>query len=207
MRSLMLMLSGCISLALSSLCLAEGDLKPVPKEFQYCTVCHGTQMQGNPSTGAPRISGLPSWYIVNQLKSFQHSYRGTDASDQPGNEMRIAAEGITSDMLDDAAAFASATQSPLPAATLTGDATKGKALFATCMACHGDQAQGNEALFAPPLTGRNDWYLTRQLNNFLSGKRGAADGDVTGSQMAAAVTVLTDEQAVADVVAFIQTLN
>ena len=47
-----------------------------------------------------------------------------------------------------------------------GDATKGKAAYAVCAACHGANGMGNKALNAPRIAGQEPWYLERQLNNY-----------------------------------------
>jgi len=87
-----------------------------------------------------------------------------------------------------------------------GNATAGQALFAPCIACHGQQAEGNPALHAPLLAGQEDWYLRRQLNHFKMGIRGTDERDTFGLQMRPMAMVLATEQAVEDVVAYIQTL-
>lgn len=84
------------------------------------------------------------------------------------------------------------------------DLAAGRALYdATCVSCHGDQAQGNIALNAPKLSGQGDWYLSEQLTNFKKGIRGAHENDLYGRQMAAMASLLTDDSAVANVVAYI----
>src|SRR4029434_1026289 len=55
-----------------------------------------------------------------------------------------------------------------------GDAAKGKALFASCAACHGASAEGNAAINAPALGGQDAAYLQRELSNFPPGARAAA---------------------------------
>ena len=200
----------CLSLALPALADNESSasLSPVPKSFQYCTVCHGVGLRGNPSTGAPRLSGLPTWYIEKQLTSFKSLWRGTVEQDYPGNEMRVAAEGITSEQIPAAATYASNTQSPVATASITGDIKAGQALFtATCASCHGADAQGDQSKGAPPLVGRNDWYLERQMKNFMTGRRGIEPKDERGQQMAVAVKVLSDDKAIDDVVAYIDSLK
>ena len=39
-----------------------------------------------------------------------------------------------------------------------GDATKGKAAYAVCAACHGANGMGNKALNAPKIAGQEPWY-------------------------------------------------
>lgn len=87
-----------------------------------------------------------------------------------------------------------------------GDAERGKALYATCAACHGLQAEGMDAVNAPALRGLQSWYIVRQLQNFKQGIRGSNPRDTYGAQMAPLVQLLPDEQAMEDVAAYIQTL-
>jgi cytochrome c oxidase subunit 2 len=87
-----------------------------------------------------------------------------------------------------------------------GDAAAGKNLFGTCAACHGAQAEGNKAMNAPRLTGQGETYLVRQLNNFKKGIRGADGKDPLGMQMASMAKMLADDTAVANVVAYIESL-
>ena len=88
-----------------------------------------------------------------------------------------------------------------------GDPVKGKSLYATCIACHGQNGEGLQASNSPRLAGLNDWYLVSQLSKFRSGLRGANSDDVLGSQMAVFAKTLANDQAVLDVVAYIGTLE
>lgn len=65
----------------------------------------------------------------------------------------------------------------------TGFATAGEPLYAPCVACHGENAEGNPALNAPALAAQSAAYIARQLNHFKNGTRGSADGDTYGAQM------------------------
>ncbi|MCH8867826.1 MAG: c-type cytochrome [Proteobacteria bacterium] len=88
-----------------------------------------------------------------------------------------------------------------------GDAEKGKTLYAICAACHGANAEGTAALNAPANAGQDPWYMTRQLKNFKAGIRGAHPDDTFGAQMRPMAMVLADDQAIADVVAYISSLE
>ena len=55
--------------------------------------------------------------------------------------------------------------------------------------------------------GTDDWYLSEQIRAFRAGERGAHPDDRTGKQMRAMAMVLPNEQAIADVVAFIRSLE
>ncbi|HEY6641501.1 c-type cytochrome [Povalibacter sp.] len=91
-------------------------------------------------------------------------------------------------------------------AEIEGNAQVGQSLFATCTSCHGAQAEGNRELNAPKLAGQGKWYLVRQLNDFRKGVRGAHESDTYGKQMIPFASMLADDQAVRDVVAYIASL-
>jgi cytochrome c oxidase subunit 2 len=91
-------------------------------------------------------------------------------------------------------------------AQAAGNATAGQAIYATCSACHGAQAQGNQALNAPKLSSQTSWYLARQLRDFRQGVRGASDKDVYAKMMIPFAATLADDTAISDVVAYIDTL-
>ncbi|WP_440874170.1 c-type cytochrome [Thalassotalea sp. PLHSN55] len=65
--------------------------------------------------------------------------------------------------------------------------------YAQCVACHGEEAQGNAELKSPALAGQSQSYLSRQLTNFSSGLRGSHQQDVLGKQMVAISKQLTAE--------------
>jgi len=88
-------------------------------------------------------------------------------------------------------------------AMMAGDAAAGQALYVTCSACHGPQAEGNQLVNAPKLSGQAPWYLIRQLNDFKAGVRGAHEADAFGKQMIPFASMLADDIAVRNVVAYI----
>jgi cytochrome c oxidase subunit 2 len=94
-----------------------------------------------------------------------------------------------------------------PQAFAQGDAERGKVLYPVCATCHGDNAQGMPDMNGPALAGREGWYLRRQLQNFKSGARGSDSRDIYGLQMAPMAQLLQDDQAIADVVAYIASLE
>jgi cytochrome c oxidase subunit 2 len=84
-----------------------------------------------------------------------------------------------------------------------GDAARGAATYAVCLACHGPQGQGNVAMNAPKLAGQEAWYLRRQIDNYQNGRRGSEDNIAV--QMSAMAAVLTAPQTLEDVIAYIGT--
>jgi cytochrome c oxidase subunit 2 len=59
---------------------------------------------------------------------------------------------------------------------------------------------------APRAAGMSDWYLARQLENFREGIRGSHSSDFYGFQMGLMAGTARDEQAINDLVAYINTL-
>lgn len=88
-----------------------------------------------------------------------------------------------------------------------GDPAVGQGLFAVCTTCHGAKAEGNRDLNAPKLSGQAGWYLARQLHDFKNGLRGAHDQDTYGKQMIPFASMLPDDAAVRNVVAYITSLE
>lgn len=197
-----------LSLLLMPAVAAGNDYSIVPEQFIYCTTCHGVELQGNRAVDAPRLNGMEDWYVRNQLLSFQRGWRGSH-DDLIGMEMRPQATILDAAGVAAAVAFVGSVtnRADNKPDSVIGDPSRGQQLYATCAACHGGNAEGNKLLNAPRLTGQSDWYLLRQLQHFAQGIRGSADGDNNGAQMRASVIVLPDAQAMADVVAYISTLN
>ena len=90
-------------------------------------------------------------------------------------------------------------------ARVAGDPAAGQATYATCMACHGAQGEGNQLLNAPKLAGQPGWYLARQLHNFKQGLRGASSEDTFGQQMVGFAGML-DDTATRNLIAYLATL-
>lgn len=174
----------------------------------YCTPCHNADGSGNQGVGAPNVAGLPQWYVQRQLDGFREGHRGTHFDDVMGMKMRPMALTLPSEAAVAATAeYVAAMPVIEPEPTLEGgDAEAGKALYGTCTACHGPEARGMEAVGGPPLHHADDWYMFLQLQKFKSGVRGTKPGDTWGAQMRPMAATLQDEQAMKDVIAYIQTL-
>ena len=177
--------------------------------YRNCTICHGPDAKGIPLQLAPALSGLSEKYIIEQLKKFKGGIRGKHPEDVAGLRMLPLAQTLTSD--EDIQAVASHIVSQASSHVETslegGDAFKGQALYAVCQACHGPDGKGNDLLNAPSLVNQHDWYHLTQLKNFKSGVRGTNPQDITGAQMRPMSMILADEQAMKDVIAYIQTLS
>jgi len=187
--------------------LAQDEL-PIPAdEFVFCTVCHGVQLMGNSVIEAPRLSGMAGWYVERQLQAFRKGWRGTHDGDEAGIEMQPMAAALSNEQIADATLFVTTTRSDLPVSTVRGGISRGRHHYTSCVACHGEEGQGNQALGGPALTGINDWYLITQLRNYKKGVRGAHPDDTYGNQMRAAAQILADDESIDDVVSYIATFR
>jgi|SaaInl4_135m_RNA_FD_contig_31_2746784_length_2351_multi_10_in_0_out_0_2 cytochrome c oxidase subunit 2 len=176
--------------------------------YMVCTACHGPDGGGVAAMKAPRIAGQEAWYLKDTLKKFKEGLRGYDPADTYGGQMKAMTATLTTDeAMDDVVAYVGSLNPTTVPDKVEGNAEKGKALYITCQACHGDRGQGNVALKSPRLTGQHSWYLLSQLQNFKKGLRGAKPGDMGGMQMRPMAGILADEAAMKDVIAYIQTFE
>lgn len=181
---------------------------PADPRFDACILCHGTEGRGNERVSAPRIGGMEAWYLENQLQAFRRGWRGSHALDKQGMEMRpmaLALEGRR-DVEDAADLFASFPVRTTPD-RVRGDPERGRELYDACVACHGEDARGDPWRQAPALAHQSDWYLVTQLQHYRDGIRGSDPNDTLGNQMQALAATLPDDQAVRDLVAYINTLD
>jgi cytochrome c oxidase subunit 2 len=177
--------------------------------FSQCVPCHGEQGQGRPELLAPPIAGMGAWYLESQLMKYRHGIRGAHFDDINGLRMKPMAMSLPTD--EDVKLIAQyIAQLPTPTRsglTMTsGNAEKGKALFVTCTACHGQDGGGNQALGAPAIAGLDDWYVVMQLEKFKGGVRGAHPKDTWGATMRAISMTLPDVQAMTDVATYIASM-
>ncbi len=194
-------------------CGAEPEAGMARGEQVYgtCVPCHGAQGEGNHDLGAPRIAGLPQWYVEPALEKYEHGVRGGNPMDTVGIKMRSMANAL--DLAADRPSVSEYVASmPVPSfegmqhVWEGGDAQAGQQVFQTCLACHGPQAAGNEAVMAPPLLAQHPSYLVYQLEKFKRGWRGTDPDDTWGATMRANALLLSDED-MRNVVAYIQTLS
>jgi cytochrome c oxidase subunit 2 len=177
--------------------------------YAVCSACHGAQGEGNQQLNAPKLAGLDAWYARRQLQHYQTGVRGTSPGDQFGPQMapmsQLVADPATRENV--LAYIATLPNNPPTVTVSGGDVDRGRALYFTCSTCHGAEGQGRWGTNAPRLAGMSDWYLERQLQYFKTGVRGSHTDDIYGDQMNLVANVLVGENAIKDVVAYINTLR
>ncbi len=187
-----------------------GDAAAGQSLYAVCAACHGPSGQGNQAMNAPKLAGQESWYLIKQMQLFQNDARGTAPGDMQGMQMSAMAKGpqLKGDAaLANLAAYIGTFPDNPVAPTVNGDAAAGKMLYPVCGSCHGQSAEGNEAMAGPRLAGQSDWYLVNQIKKFKAGQRGYHNMDHGGRQMRPMVLTLTTDKAINDVVAYINTLQ
>jgi len=196
--------------------------------FVVCVFCHGDSAQGNDRRDGPALAGLEAWYLELQMHNFKNGVRGYLAEDVPGQVMHFTRGMLRNDFtISSLAEYISGLEPGKPMAdnavgarpyiwdspyagldpSITGGAEKGRETYSTvCMACHSADGTGNEALGSANLTYLSEIYMIRQLMYFRDGIRGAHPEDARGQQMAVMAKLLTTDQAIANVVAYISGL-
>lgn len=184
------------------------------KIFKVCLACHGSKGEGIYKLKAPAIAGLPVWYMQNQLIKFSNGGRGKHPDDIEGMRMRPMGRALITEThgqskINDVSKYVSELKPQVQKSlVMGGNVEAGKNHYMVCMACHGPDANGMEALKAPSLKNTNDWYLLSQLKKFKAGVRGySAEKDPEGMSMAPMAQTLADEQAMKDVIAYIKSLK
>ncbi len=206
MRSLLIAV--VVALSCVTLPAAAGDAAKGKTLYAVCAACHGPAGAGNQAMNSPKIAGQEPWYLERQLSAFKNGVRGAAPGDMFGAQMRpMAMQLADAAAIADLVAYVGTFPVVKPAVTVQGDAAAGKALYATCAACHGQKAEGLVALNGPKLAGQDDWYLVRQLQNYKKGLRGAHPQDTYGMQMRPMASMLADDKAINNVVAYINSLN
>jgi cytochrome c oxidase subunit 2 len=184
-----------------------GDPTQGAAMYAVCAACHGPQGEGNPALNSPKLAGQQGWYLRRQIEHFRAGVRGTDPADVFGLQMAPMAQTLaTPAAIDNVVAYIETLPDAATAPTISGDAERGRDLFTTCAACHGADGRGVWAMNAPRIQGLNDWYLSTQLHNFIGGVRGTHPQDLYGEQMARMATFLSNDQAIDDLIAYINTL-
>jgi len=201
-------------LLLFSHSMKAGDVSIGKKKYErFCASCHGARGQGNVQLGSPALAEQSPAYLVRQLNNFSSGVRGADGNENPDAyvaQMQAGAASLESDAdrLLVAEYLHSLKLEPGQRSPVKGNVEEGYKVYqSACGACHGGQAQGNEALNSPRLDGLSADYLLRQYTNFVKGRRGSHKEDKFGRQMKMMAATITDETKIQNVIAYIQSLR
>jgi cytochrome c oxidase subunit 2 len=185
----------------------EGSAARGQALYGVCSACHGQQGEGNLALNAPKLAGQEDWYIRRQIANYNNGVRGGEG-DVFGAQMTPMARTVaTPQALEDVIAYiGTLPDNPAEPTVVDGDPVNGARAFQTCSMCHGADGRGNWNSMAPRLAGMSDWYLKRQLENFREQIRGGHDADIYGDQMYMMSSLFADEEAIDDIIAYINGL-
>ena len=176
--------------------------------YAPCASCHGSEGEGNQKLGAPRLAGQHAWYLERQLRNWRDGIRGTHSEDLFGIQMRPMAMTLVKDSdLKKVVSFIGTLRGVLSKSTIQGNSDSGKTSYATCIACHGEQGEGNKALNSPKIAGLQDWYIARQIRSFKKGIRGSHEKDIYGIQMRPMAMTLADDESIKNVALYVSTFK
>jgi cytochrome c553 len=205
-----------IAAALLALALAgparAADVERGAELFQLCAQCHGGDGGGRQAFLAPNLTGLPEWYLLGQLRNFHSGLRGMHPDDFAGLRMYPMAKTFRGESADAdmQAVVAYIATLPVQVAEPTftdGDPAKGAAFYQVCIACHGPDGKGQQALNSPALPQQSDWYLLSSLQRYKDGVRSGDPRNANAQIMRGMAATLPDEQAMKDVIAYIRSLG
>lgn len=185
--------------------LHAADLENGKKLSRSCALCHGQYMQGVAGDLYPRLAGLPSGYIENELQRLK---AGRREAHMPMLITSMVDMMSPTDM-SDISAYMEHMQ--VPAAhrrqimNAPGNAAAGKALFTEeeCWRCHKRDGSGNARKDIPPLQGQHSSYLLKQLKDFKSIVR-IHDGE---DELEDSSFAEMDETMLRDLVSYFSTLD
>lgn len=190
-----------------TLATPAGDPTIGQGQYAVCVACHGSQGEGNQALNAPKLAGQSDWYLRKQLLNYKAGIRGTHEQDIYGQQMRpMAMTLVDTTAINNVIAYIGTLPDAAAPTTISGDVEHGRHLYRNCASCHGENGEGIWSVNAPRQAGMSDWYLAAQLRNFKNGVRGGHPDDGFGWQMGLMAEILRDDEAIDDVVAYINTL-
>ncbi len=178
---------------------AQGVATKVPS----CVACHGARAEG--VDPFPRLAGLPSAYVVDQLKAYADGTRSNPVMEPMAKLMDAGEMTAVADYV------ASLSAPYLPAPKASADAlAAGARLVAlgkwsegipACRDCHGPALRGGGAAL-PGLAGQPEAYLLSQLTAFHDGKRPGGPLELMGR-----IAAKLDSQELAAAAAYVASLR
>jgi cytochrome c553 len=145
------------------------------RDAPACSACHGAQGEGRPGAANPRLAGLDSAYLIDQLNAFADGGRNNETMSPiakaltPDERQAVAKfyAGLATAKVDEPQKADDKTIAAGAALASRGDWSNG---LPGCGQCHGAAGQGVGKTF-PKLAGQSAEYITAQLKAWKDGKR------------------------------------
>lgn len=182
---------------------ASEEKKPVVT-YAACAACHGAIGEGIEANHAPRLAGQDLEYMRQQILDFQQGTRAPDPISDHARLMESLVRQLSTTEIENILAEISKFPILEPPQRYEGDRSRGERLYQqNCSICHGTRGFGDPTTHMPRLNHQHSWYILRQLQRFRSGERGDAKSTASAQGMQFYSTLLPDNQAVLDVVAYL----
>jgi cytochrome c553 len=174
-----------VVLAMALPAFAAGDASAGRSKSQACAACHGAD--GNAAIpNYPKLAGQHASYLVKQLQAFKSNKRK-----DPIMNGQVA--NLSQQDMEDIAAYFAKQKTSLGAATDQKKRELGEKIYrggiqtkavAACMGCHGPNGAGNPPANFPSLSGQNEAYVVKSLQDYKAGQTRAFDPkDDSGKMM------------------------
>lgn len=182
-KGLLMTMLGACGLALGPAAAMDRSTELIAKAFaltpdarrgeelygRTCAGCHGREAWGRADLAIPALAGQRELYLLRQLADVAEMERDLKEMHRLPAFIGI---GVEQQWRDVAAWLAARPLNPAPE---HGDGSKldlGSGLYReTCAQCHGEQAEGDDAVAAPALASQHYSYLLMQLRNMGNGHR------------------------------------
>lgn len=166
---------------------AEGYAEDGKDIYVVCAPCHGPEGQGGGGGAYPRLAGMSTQYLVEQLRAFKLRERVNipmfpftverelgeqDILDVSAYITEMKLDTHLPDMGEDVDGYERllAAKRILQIPRAEGDVLKGAALYKeACARCHGENGEGRP--HDPPMRGQHIKYLKKQFSDMLSDLR------------------------------------
>ena len=165
--SFFLYLSCCITGVL----YANEPDKDAQQLNQRCAPCHGSYGQGTSGANAPRLAGLPAWYLEKATRDYLKNARKNPLMVEVSGLRQMTDQQIT--RLSQWLSEQNIGEDPAYDIKMTqGDEQAGQNKFnADCKSCHGRSGYGKKKKDAPPLAGQYPAYLMASIKAFFHKER------------------------------------
>ena len=159
---------------------------------QVCAGCHGVFGMGGSEGKYPRVAGLPTQYIINEIVKFRERKRPNismvehvEERQLPNNEVIDISIYLNQIKLDNRLSIVDETAPDFDAYARLQEAKRiiqigrtegdikagGKLYKRECRSCHGKQGEGDQEDATPLLAGQYINYLLRQIELYIKGER------------------------------------
>jgi cytochrome c553 len=139
----------------------------------YCSQCHGSAAQGDPSRAIPSLASQRFSYLVRQLANFSGAQRDSVTMHRVVSQKALQSPQAWVDI----ASYLNNV--PAPTSVQTGDGVHvalGRGIFhEQCASCHRKDARGDDDGFVPVLRGQHFPYLVSQMHKLAEGHRHNVD--------------------------------